>query len=137
MVFSSNEFLFLYLPLSLIFYFITPLRWRNLVLFLVSLVFYGWEKPIYLLIMIAVIVINYVFGHLIDRAGEDEKKRKRALIWGVALNLLILGFFKYADFLLENLGAIPFLDFIEPIGIQLPIGISFNTFQSMSYIIDV
>lgn len=137
MVFSSNEFLFLYLPLSLIFYFITPFKWRNLTLFLVSLVFYGWEKPIYLLIMIAVIVINYVFGHLIDRAGEDEKKRKRALIWGVALNLLILGFFKYADFLLENLGAIPFLDFIEPIGIQLPIGISFYTFQSMSYIIDV
>ena len=137
MVFSSNEFLFLYLPLSLIFYFLVPLKWRNLVLFLVSLVFYGWEKPIYLLIMIAVIVINYIFGNLIDRAGEDQKKRKRALIIGVAINLLVLGFFKYADFLLENLGAIPFLSFIEPLGIQLPIGISFYIFQSMSYIIDV
>ena len=137
MVFSSNEFLFLYLPLSLVLYFIVPVRFRNLALFLVSLVFYGWEKPIYLLIMVFVIVINYVFGFLIDRAGEDGKKRKRALILGVALNLLVLGFFKYADFLLANLAKIPFLDFIRPLGIALPIGISFYTFQSMSYIIDV
>lgn len=137
MVFSSNEFLFLFLPLSLILYFAVPMKWRNLALFVVSLVFYGWEKPIYLLIMLFVIVVNYVFGYLIDRAGDDAKKKKRALVWGVALNLLVLGFFKYADFLLENLGAIPFLSFIEPIGIQLPVGISFYTFQSMSYIIDV
>ena len=137
MVFSSNEFLFLYLPLSLILYFAVPMKWRNLALFLVSLVFYGWEKPIYLLIMLFVIVVNYVFGYLIDRAGEDAKKKKRALVWGVILNLAVLGFFKYADFLLENLGAIPFLGFIKPIGIQLPVGISFYTFQSMSYIIDV
>ena len=137
MVFSSNEFLFLYLPLSLILYFAVPTKYRNLALFLVSLIFYGWEKPLYLLIMISVIVLNYVFGYLIDRAGEDEAKRKRALVWGVALNLAILGFFKYADFLLGNLGMIPFLGFIKPLGIQLPIGISFYTFQSMSYIIDV
>ncbi len=130
MVFSSNEFLFLYLPLSLILYFAVPLGWRNPVLFAVSLVFYGWERPIYLLVMLSVIVLNYVFGYLIDRAGEDEKKRKRALTLGVALNLAILGFFKYADFLLENLS-------LEPIGIALPVGISFYTFQSMSYIIDV
>lgn len=137
MVFSSNEFLFLFLPLSLILYFAVPMKWRNLALFVVSLVFYGWEKPIYLLIMLFVIVVNYVFGYLIDRAGEDAKKKKRALVWGVILNLAVLGFFKYADFLLENLGAIPFLGFIKPIGIQLPVGISFYTFQSMSYIIDV
>ena len=137
MVFSSNEFLFLYLPLSLILYFAVPMKWRNLALFLVSFVFYGWEKPIYLLIMLFVIVVNYVFGYLIDRAGEDAKKKKRALVWGVILNLAVLGFFKYADFLLENLGAISFLGFIKPIGIQLPVGISFYTFQSMSYIIDV
>ena len=137
MVFSSNEFLFLYLPLSLILYFLTPFKWRNIVLFLVSLVFYGWEKPIYLLIMLFVIVINYVFGYLIDAAGENKEKRKRALILGVVLNLVVLGFFKYADFLLENLSRISFLNFITPIGISLPIGISFYTFQSMSYIIDV
>lgn len=137
MVFSSNEFLFLYLPLSLILYFLAPIKWRNLALFIVSLVFYGWEKPIYLLIMLFVIIVNYVFGYLIEGAGEDAKKKKRALIWGIVLNLAVLGFFKYADFLLENLGAIPFLSFIKPIGVQLPVGISFYTFQSMSYIIDV
>ena len=81
MVFSSNEFLFLYLPLSLILYFISPMKYRNLVLFAVSLIFYGWEKPIYLLIMIFVIIVNYVFGYLIDRAGDDLKKKKDALIW--------------------------------------------------------
>lgn len=137
MVFSSNEFLFLYLPISLILYFAVPVAWRNPVLFAVSLVFYGWERPIYLLVMLAVILLNYVFGYLIDRAGGDTKKRKRMLTVGVVLNLAILGFFKYADFLLENLSQIPFLSFIKPLGIALPVGISFYTFQSMSYMIDV
>ena len=136
MVFSSNEFLFLYLPLSLILYFIVPFKYRNLALFLVSLVFYGWEKPIYLLIMIFVIVVNYIFGSLIS-SENDAKKKKDLLILGVVINVITLGFFKYADFLLENLALIPFLSFIKPIGVQLPIGISFYTFQSMSYIIDV
>ena len=137
MVFSSNEFLFFYLPLSLILYFLVPLRFRNLALFLVSLVFYGWEKPIYLLIMLFVIATNYIFGYLIDKAENDAPKRKQMLIFGVVINLATLGFFKYIDFLLENLSQIPLLSFIEPIGIALPIGISFYTFQSMSYIIDV
>lgn len=136
MVFSSNEFLFLYLPLSLFLYFLVPIRFRNLALFLVSLVFYVWERPVYLFIMVFVIIVNYVFGFLIGRA-ENAASKKRALVWGVVLNVATLGFFKYADFLLENLGAIPGMDFIEPIGIALPIGISFYTFQSMSYIIDV
>ena len=78
MVFSSNEFLFLYLPLSLILYFIVPFKYRNLALFLVSLVFYGWEKPIYLLIMIFVIVINYIFGSLIS--SENDAKKKKDLL---------------------------------------------------------
>ncbi|MBR2381010.1 MAG: MBOAT family protein [Clostridia bacterium] len=137
MVFSSNEFLFLYLPLSFILYFLSPVRYRNLVLFAVSLVFYGWEKPIYLLIMVFIIIVNYLFGYLIDRAGEDSQKRKNMLIWGVVINLATLGFFKYTDFLILSLSKIPFLSFLEPIGVQLPIGISFYTFQSMSYIIDV
>ena len=137
MVFSSNEFLFLYLPISLILYFVIPYKFRNLALFIVSLIFYGWEKPIYLLIMLFVIVINYLFGYLIDKSGEDAKKRKNMLILGVVINIAVLGFFKYADFLLENFARIPFLSFIDPIGVALPIGISFYTFQSMSYIIDV
>jgi len=137
MVFSSNEFLFFYLPLSFILYFAVPLRYRNLALFLVSLVFYGWEKPIYLLIMLFVIALNYAFGYLLERAGDDEKKKRKTLALGVAINILTLGFFKYADFLLENLARLPLFSFIEPIGIELPVGISFYTFQSMSYIIDV
>ena len=137
MVFSSNEFLFLYLPLSLILYFVTPIKFRNVALFLVSLVFYGWERPIYLLIMLFIITVNYVFGYLIDRAGDDGAKRKNMLIIGVAINLATLGFFKYTDFLILSLSRIPFLSFLEPIGIALPIGISFYTFQSMSYIMDV
>ena len=137
MVFSSNEFLFFYLPLSLILYFITPIRYRNLALFLVSLVFYGWEKPIYLLIMLFIIAVNYIFGYLIDRAGEDAGKRRQMLTLGVVINLATLGFFKYADFVLENLARIPIFNFIAPLGIALPIGISFYIFQSMSYIIDV
>ena len=137
MVFSSNEFLFLYLPISLILYFSVPFSYRNLVLFIVSAVFYGWEKPIYLLIMLFVIVINYAFGHFIGVLDADKSKRKLVLILGVATNVLILGFFKYADFILENLSKISFLNFISPIGISLPIGISFYVFQSMSYIIDV
>ena len=137
MVFSSNEFLFFYLPLSLILYFVVPFKYRNLALFLVSLVFYGWEKPIYLAIMLFIIAVNYIFGHLIDRSSNDAHKRKQMLTLGVIVNLATLGFFKYADFLLENLVRIPIFNFIEPIGVALPIGISFYTFQSMSYIIDV
>ena len=125
MVFSSNEFLFLYLPLSFILYFLSPIKYRNIVLFAVSLVFYGWEKPIYLLIMIFIIIVNYLFGYLIDRAGENAEKKKTALILGVVINLTTLGFFKYTDFLILSLSKIPFLSFLEPIGIQLPIGISF------------
>ena len=136
MVFSSNEFLFLYLPLSLILYFLVPFSYRNLVLFLISAVFYGWEMPIYLLIMLFVIVLNYAFGYAIGIA-DNKNKQKRILVAGIVANVIILAFFKYTDFILENLSRISFLGFIEPIGISLPIGISFYVFQSMSYIVDV
>lgn len=137
MVFSSDAFLFLYLPISLILYFISPLKWRNAMLFLVSLVFYGWEKPVYLVIMLFSITVNYFFGYLTDKLRDDPKKKKRTLVVAVIINLSVLGFFKYADFILENLALIPIFSFIEPIGVSLPIGISFYTFQSMSYVIDV
>ena len=137
MVFSSNEFLFLYLPISCVLYFATPFRYKNLVLFLVSLVFYGFEKPIYILIMLFVIVTNFTFGYFIDRVKSDNKLRKQILACGVALNIATLGFFKYADFLIVSLSKISFLNFLKPLNIELPIGISFYVFQSMSYIIDV
>ena len=137
MVFSSNEFLFVYLPLSLILYFLAPVKQRNLVLFLISAIFYAWEKPIYLLIMLFVILINYIFGYLIENASKNQEKRRKLLICGILINIFVLGFFKYTDFLLQNLSYIPFLSFIKTPGISLPIGISFYVFQSMSYIVDV
>ncbi len=136
MLFSSNVFLFLYLPIVLILYYASPRKLRNLTLFLASLVFYGWGEPVYLFLMVAVIALNYVCGCLISRF--QGRGRKRTLIVGVALNLLILGFFKYAGFLVAAAKSVlPFLAPVTVPEIPLPIGISFYTFQSMSYIIDV
>lgn len=137
MLFSSNEFLFLFLPLSLLLYFITPIRARNLVLFIVSLIFYGWGEPLYVFLMVFTIISNYIFGHLIERSSGKDKQRKRWLVLSVAVNLAALGFFKYIDFIIVNLAKLPFLSGLSPLGISLPIGISFYTFQSMSYVIDV
>ncbi len=137
MVFSSLEFLFAYLPITLLLYFAVPFRFRNLVIFAVSLVFYGWGEPVYILLMILTIIIDYVCGYLIGKYRENDRLAKRILIISVAANLGILGFFKYYDFIIKNLALIPFLSFLKPIGLELPIGISFYTFQIMSYTIDV
>ena len=138
MLFSSNVFLYYYIPITLVLYFICPRKWRNVVLFLVSLVFYGWGEPVYLFLMLGTIGLNYVCGYLIHKRQKNEQSAKGVLIIGVAANLLILGFFKYAGFLLESLQAIlPFMRGIRIPEISLPIGISFYVFQSMSYIIDV
>lgn len=138
MVFSSLVFLFVYLPIVLIVYYLVPSRWRNLWLFVVNLVFYGWGEPVYLLLMLFSILINYIAGLLVGRWREEQRSKARAaLIVNTVLNLGLLMFFKYFDFLAGNLGQLPFLSFIHPLGISLPIGISFYTFQSMSYPIDV
>ena len=136
MVFSSNEFLFIYLLPTLILYFITPFRFKNLALFALSLIFYGWEKPSYLALMIFVIVASYVFGTLIERASS-ERSRRAWMVAGVAVALSMLAVFKYLDFILGALSKIEAFGFVRPIGIELPIGISFYVFQSVSYIIDV
>jgi len=137
MLFSSNVFLYFYIPIVLGLYFITPRKLRNLALFLVSLFFYGWGEPVYVVLMVATIALNYICGAIIHRRKEAGKSAKAALIVGVVLNLAILGFFKYATFLLESLQAfLPMVQMVVP-KIELPIGISFYVFQSMSYIIDV
>lgn len=136
MVFSSLTFLFGFLPLSLALYFLAPLRWRNLLLLAVSLIFYGWEKPAYLLIMIASIAIDYVHGRLVEKHRANDKKARWFVAQSMIFNLLLLGFFKYYDFLAVNLSLIPGVH-IPTLGIELPIGISFFTFQTMSYTIDV
>ncbi len=134
MVFSSLLFLFLYLPATLAVYYLVPPRWRNVWLFIVNLVFYGWGEPVYILLMIFSITVNYVSGILVAR---NREKAKTVLVVNAVINLGLLFFFKYFDFLAENLRMIPGLDFIKPLGLTLPIGISFYTFQTMSYPIDV
>ncbi len=137
MLFSSNVFLFFYLPIVLVLYYLTPRAWRNVTLFVVSLVFYAWGEPVYVLLMVATILLNYLFGAGIYRKKIAGKGAKGLLAAGVAANLVILGFFKYAGFLVENLKLLPFMASIPTPQITLPIGISFYVFQSMSYIIDV
>ena len=138
MVFSSLVFMFIYLPVVLAVYYLVPVKWRNLWLFVVNLVFYGWGEPVYILLMIFSILINYISGIIVGANRDtNRKKAKTALIINIVINLALLMFFKYFDFIAENLALIPGLDFIKPLGISLPIGISFYTFQTMSYPIDV
>lgn len=139
MLFSSPEFLFLFLPLTLLCYFFVPLRARNAVLLLFSLIFYGWGERIYIWLMVFTIAIDYAAGLLVAHAKRRERPRaaKAWLVAAVAVNLALLGFFKYADFLLDNLRLIPALADLPHLGLALPIGISFYTFQALSYVIDV
>ncbi len=141
MVFSSLEFLFFYLPLVLFIYFLIPakhLAMRNFALLIVSLLFYGWSEPTYIWIILLSIVIDYTCGKLVGKYKQTHPKKARAaLITSIILNLSILGFFKYADFIVENLSLIPMFSNLKPLGIALPVGISFYTFQTMSYTLDV
>lgn len=136
MVFSSILFLFTYFPVVLSIYYIVPAKWRNLWLFAANLVFYGWGEPVYILLMILSITINYMSGILIDKHRENKQIAKRVLIFNTVINLSLLAYFKYFDLIAETLSLLPFLD-IATKGLSLPIGISFYTFQTMSYPIDV
>ena len=133
MVFSSVTFLFLFLPVSLILYYIVPQKLKNFVLLLCSLVFYAWGEPIYVLLMIYSILLNYVSGLLM---ANHPKYKKQVLVFTIILNLFIIGFFKYYGFLMENFNALTGLN-IPIRKLALPIGISFYTFQALSYDIDL
>ena len=138
MVFSTPYFLFLYLPMVLLLYYISPLKWRNLVLMVVNLIFYGWGEPVYIIIMLISIAANYAFGLVVTwcKRREDQRGAKIAVALSVVFNLALLGFFKYWDFLAKSLAGLG-LDIMPQFGLELPIGISFYTFQTMSYTIDV
>ncbi|MBP3917915.1 MAG: MBOAT family protein [Clostridia bacterium] len=137
MLFSSLEFLFAYLPVTLLVYFLSPVKFRNLWLLLVSLFFYGWGEPKYVFLMIFTILFDYVCGYFVGKYREDKPGRAKViLIVSVIVNLGLLGFFKYYDFFAQNLSRLPFID-IPTLNLTLPIGISFYTFQIMSYVIDV
>ena len=131
MVFSSAVFLFAFLPLTIFGYFLLPRKWRNAYLMLASLVFYAWGEPKFVLVMIASILMNYLFGLLVVRK-EDEAYRKRILVLMVIANLSLLFVFKYLNFTVANLNVL-FHGRIPQTHIVLPIGISFFTFQAMSY----
>lgn len=138
MLFSSIFFLIVFLPLTLILYYIVPKKLKNLMLLLCSLVFYAWGEPVYVFLMMFSIVFNYICGIEIDsyRCKQNKKRLKGCLIFNVAVNFGLLGFFKYYGFFVGNLNAI--LPFDIPIKeLALPIGISFYTFQTLSYVIDV
>lgn len=136
MVFSSLVFLFAYLPITLLIYYLVPRQGRNIFLFIINLVFYGWGEPTLVLLMVFNIFFNYMGGWLVDKYRQDAKKKKLFLILTCILDIGILAVFKYTGLITETLNLLPFLN-IPTLEISLPIGISFYTFQTMSYVIDV
>ena len=135
MVFSSTLFLFRFLPIFMILYFVAPGRMKNFILFFGSLVFYAWGEPIYVCLMLFSTISDYLHGLAIG-ASHSKAVRKGLLISSIIINLGLLGFFKYADFLVGSINGAFGLD-IPLLNLPLPIGISFYTFQTMSYTIDV
>jgi alginate O-acetyltransferase complex protein AlgI len=135
-VFSSLVFMFAYLPITLLAYYLVPRQGRNIFLFIVNLIFYGWGEPKLVLLMVFNIFFNYTGGWLVDKYRADAKKKKLFLILTCVLDIGILAVFKYTGMITETLNMLPFLN-IPELQISLPIGISFYTFQTMSYVIDV
>lgn len=137
MVFSSITFLFLFLPITLLLHFLLGQRFRNGLLLLVSLVFYAWGEGVYVLLMLCSVLANYIFGLLISRT-ERTKQKKVFLALAVVVNLAPLMYFKYSEFFLDTLhGLLSSIHIEHSQHLHLPIGISFFTFQALSYVIDV
>lgn len=136
MVFSSIIFIFTFLPITLIVYYLSPRSLKNLVLLIASLVFYAWGEPAYIFLMLFTTIIDFFAGLLINKHKKNKKRARFILIVTIGINLFILGYFKYYGFLIMNINSI--FNINIPINdIPLPIGISFYTFQTLSYIIDV
>ena len=136
MIFSSIPFLFFFFPLFILLYFTLPFKYKNYILLLFSLIFYAWGEPIYILLMIFSSIVDFINGKNIEKYKDDNKKKKIYLIISIIINISLLGFFKYADFFIKVINNILNLD-IQLLNLGLPIGISFFTFQTMSYSIDV
>lgn len=136
MVFSSPIFLFFFLPTLIVLYFSVPRQAKNLLLLSASLLFYAWGEGFYILLMLASIAVNYVFGRTID----SQSNKLPALVVGVALNLLLLTSYKYSNFLVENINFVLMTLHLKSIDwspVHLPLGISFFTFQAISYLVDI
>ncbi len=135
MIFSGIPFLYYFLPVVILAYFIAPKGLKNPVLLLSSLVFYGWGEPVYVFLMIGTVLLGYIFGLLIDKF-RGQKLSKLFLVVSVATSLAGLLYFKYADFFITNFNAVTGLS-LPLLRVVLPIGISFYTFQILSYTVDV
>ena len=131
MVFSSLIFLYVFLPAGLLFYYILPRKGRNAVLLIFSLIFYAWGEPVYVLGILSSVCVNFVFGMIVEK-----RKSRLLLVINIILNLGYLAFFKYTDFAIGTLNGIFGTEF-SLLNTALPIGISFYTFQALSYTIDV
>lgn len=138
MVFSSLIFLFLFLPITLALYYASDNRIKNFMLLIASLFFYSWGEPVYIFLMIFSIIVDYIHGLKVEKYINLGKKKKafKFVVSSAIINLLLLGFFKYSDFLIMNINALFDLH-ISLLNLPLPIGISFYTFQTMSYTIDI
>ena len=136
MSFTTIEFMFRFLPIFLIVYYVVPTRYKNMILLIGSFVFYAWGQHFYLLLLMLSIVVNYTFGRLI---GERRAQRKPLLILGLIYNFGLLVFFKYTNFFIENINALLTATHIQipTISVIMPLGISFYTFQVVSYLVDV
>lgn len=136
MVFSSMLFLWIFLPLVLAAYYLSPRKIRNGILVFFQPAFYAWGEPIYILLMLCSVLVNFMGGIFM----EDHKTHRKGILWGtVLINLGLLGYFKYFNFLAEIIGKIlpGGLGNLSIPQVALPIGISFYTFQALSYVIDV
>lgn len=136
MVFSSIPFLFFFLPFCLLLYYAVPFSWKNKVLLVFSLIFYAWGEPVYILLMLFAAGVDYGNARLMTRYGTTTGRRRFFLCCSVVINLSVLAFFKYADFLIQTVNTLSGTSF-SPLGLGLPVGISFYTFQTMSYSIDL
>ena len=139
MVFSSNLFLFVFLPLFLACYYLTPMRWRSALILLFSYVFYGWWRPDFLWLLAGVTVGSYGFALAID-AALVERRRKALLALAITLNLATLAYFKYANFGVQAFNDLLGLFGVEPVRfahVLLPIGLSFYIFHAISYLVDI
>lgn len=136
MVFSSTAFIFFFLPVFLVLYYVFPGRAKNVVLLLFSLLFYAWGEPVYILLMLISSMVDYIDGRLQEHFEGSKAKKRLCLAVALIINLGLLAFFKYADFAVGIFRSVSGLDIALP-GIALPIGISFYTFQTVSYSIDV
>ncbi|MBR6873119.1 MAG: MBOAT family protein [Ruminococcus sp.] len=136
MLFSSTTFLFVFLSLILVCYYAVPRMFKNAVLLVFSLVFYAWGEPVYVFLMLASIAVAYITGLLCGRDREKSKVPLISVISAIVWNIGLLLFFKYTNFFIDNLNSI-FDMKITPLGLTLPIGISFYSFQTLSYVIDV